>query len=128
MPVFDETVKDWLEKGVNKKASPSPWNYPVAFAPKRKGDGNMTWRTCLDVRELTSILLHSGLDHYSIKLPSKIFKQATGAAIYSCVDVTSAYLRVPRFWPDQVKTTFQHRNSTYCFVSCPYGITFIGSA
>ncbi|CEP15822.1 hypothetical protein, partial, partial [Parasitella parasitica] len=126
--ISNETRAHWLEKGVIKKAPPSPWNNPVTFGPKRKGDGTMTWRTYLDVRELNSILLPSGLDHYSNKLPSDIFKQATGAAIYSCVDVTSAYLRLPLFLPDQVKTTFQHRNSAYCFVSCPYGITFIGSA
>ena len=128
MPVFDETVKDWLAKGIIRPAPPSPWNNPVTFAPKRKGDGTMTWRTCLDVRELNSILLATSLDHYSIKLPSDIFKQATGAAIYSCIDVTTAYLRLPLNLPDQVKTSFQHRNSAYCFNSCPYGITFVGSA
>lgn len=128
MPVFDETVKEWLKNGVIKPAPPSPWNNPVTFAPKRKGDGTMSWRTCLDVRELNSILLAGSLDHYSIKLPSDIFKQASGAAIYSCVDVTTAYLRLPLNLSDQVKTSFQHRNSAYCFVSCPYGITFVGSA
>ena len=128
MPVFDETVKEWLKNGVIKPAPPSPWNNPVTFAPKRKGDGTMSWRTCLDVRELNSILLETSLDHYSIKLPSDIFKQATGAAIYSCLDVTTAYLRLPLNVSDQVKTSFQHRNSAYCFVSCPYGITFVGSA
>ena len=128
MPVFDETVKEWLKNGVIKPAPPSPWNNPVTFAPKRKGDGTMSWRTCLDVRELNSILLETSLDHYSIKLPSDIFKQATGAAIYSCIDVTTAYLRLPLNVSDQVKTSFQHRNSAYCFISCPYGITFVGSA
>ncbi|CEP17075.1 hypothetical protein [Parasitella parasitica] len=128
MPVFDETVKDWLEKGIIKRAPPSPWNNPVTFAPKRKGDGTMSWRTCLDVRDLNSILVKSSLDNYSIKLPSDIFKQATGAAIYSCIDVATAYLRLPLFLPDQVKTSFQHRNTAYCFQACPYGITYIGSA
>lgn len=128
MPIFDDTVKEWLENGVIKRAPPSPWNSPVTFAPKKKGDGTMTFRTCLDVRELNSLLLPTSMDNYSIKLPSDIFKQANGASIYSCIDITTAYLRLPLKSSDQVKTTFQHRNSAYCFVSCPYGITFIGSA
>jgi hypothetical protein len=127
MPVYDKAVAEWLENGVVVDAKPSPWNNPVTFCSKVK-DGITKHRTCLDVRLLNSILVPTSGDSYSIRTPTELFKQASGCTIYTCLDLSAAYMRCPIRKEDQVKLTFQYRNRSLMFRSCPFGIKFVGSS
>lgn len=127
MDTFDTKVAEWLEKGIVVKAEPSAYNSPITFTKKVHPNGEITHKPALDIRLLNEILVPESIDNYPIKKPQTLYQQTSGCAIYSCLDISNAFMRCPVREKDQVKLTFQHRNKSLMFRSCPYGVKFVAS-
>jgi hypothetical protein len=125
MPVIADTIAKWLADGIIKEAPADVygrWNNPLTLAPKKDAAGNKTkHRLCLDPRAL-NILLPD--DNFALPLIDDIFRKVKQANIFTTLDLTQAFHRLPIYEPHQVHTTFTSPidGKAYCFVSMPFGI------
>lgn len=124
-PLVHETITKWLADGIIKESPPDvrgKWNNPLTLAPKKDEKGNKTkFRLCLDPRALNQLLPD---DWFYIPHIDEIFEKIGQANVFTTLDLTQAFHRLPIYKPDQVKTSFTNivDGRSYCFVSMPFGI------
>ncbi|CDH52554.1 hypothetical protein RO3G_11965 [Lichtheimia corymbifera JMRC:FSU:9682] len=125
LPMIQETISKWLNDGIIEKAPAEVygrWNNPLTLAPKKDEHGNKTkHRLCLDPRALN---IHLPDETYRLPLIDEIFRQVKHANVFTTLDLTQAFHRLPIYAPHRVHTTFTSPvdNQAYCFVSMPFGI------
>jgi len=125
-PIFDERVNKWIQDGVITKApAGNPHNNTLTLASKKDLLGHKTkWRVCLDPRPLNKLLPE---DNHPVPLISDILQQIGGHAIYSTIDLTQAYHRLPITEEHQSLTAFMHRGTQYMFRRAPFGLKPLSS-
>jgi transposase InsO family protein len=121
MHIFDDQVAKWLEDEVITLAPPgNPHNNTLTLASKKDLNGQKTkFRVCLDPRPLNQVLPD---DNHPVPLISDIIQQLGGHAIYSTIDLTQAYHRLPVHPNHQSLTAFMHRGTQYMFQRAPFGL------
>jgi len=124
--IFDEQVEKWIKDGVVCKApAGNPHNNTLTLAAKKDLLGAKTkWRVCLDPRPLNMLLPD---DNHPVPLISDILQQIGGHAIYSTIDLTQAYHRLPIVKEHQSLTAFMHRGTQYMFQRAPFGLKPLSS-
>lgn len=124
-PLVNETITKWLADGIIKESPPDvrgKWNNLLTMAPKKDAQGNKTkYRVCLDPRALNQLLPD---DWFYIPHIDEIFEKIGQANVFTTLDLTQAFHRLPIHEPDQIKTSFTNivDGRSYCFVSMPFGI------
>lgn len=120
--IFDEQIERWLKDEVITYAPPGcRYNNTLTLAAKKDLSGKKTkWRVCLDPRPLNKLLPD---DKHPVPLISDILQQIGGHAIYSTIDLTQAYHRLPiPNKEEQMLTAFTHRGTQYMFKRAPFGL------
>ncbi|GJJ75097.1 hypothetical protein EMPS_07455 [Entomortierella parvispora] len=124
--IFDEQVDKWLKDGVITLApANNRHNNTLTLAAKKDLLGNKTkWRVCLDPRPLNKLLKD---DNHPVPLISDILQQIGGHMIYTTLDLTQAYHRLPIEAGHQPLTAFMHRGTQYMFRRAPFGLKPLSS-
>jgi len=125
-PILDEAVERWLKDGVITLApAGNPHNNTLTLAAKKDADGNKTlWRVCLDPRPLNA---HLPDDNFQLPLISDIMQRIAGHSIYTTIDLTQAYHRLPIHEEDRPLTAFMHNGKQYMFNRAPFGLKPLSS-
>ena len=117
-PEVDEVerqVKSLLEKGYIRKSS-SPYGSPVIFVSK--SDGSL--RTCVEYRALNKQTVKN---RYPLPRIDDLFDKLQGAAIFTSIDLQSAYHQV-RLKPEDVpKTAFTTPFGLFEYTVLSFGLT-----
>lgn len=124
--IFDEAVEKWLSDDVITLAPVgNVHNNTLTLAAKKDEDGNKTlWRVCLDPRPLNK---HIPDDNFPIPLVNDIISRLAGNSIYTTIDLTQAYHRLPIHDEDQPLTAFMHNGTQYMFKKAPFGLKPLSS-
>lgn len=77
------------------------------------------WRVCLDPRPLNA---HLPEDNFPIPLISVIMQCVTGNSVYTTIDLTQAYHRLPIHEDNRPLTAFMHEGKQYMFKKAPFGL------
>ncbi|SAL96045.1 hypothetical protein, partial, partial [Absidia glauca] len=125
-PLVDEAVATWKADGTIVDAPiDTTWNSPITLAPKKDEHGKVTGhRPCLDPRHINK---HLKDDVYPLPLIKEIFESMHGAAVFTTLDLKSAFHRFKIHPDDQHKTTFTHRGRQYMFQGAPFGLKPLSS-
>lgn len=100
-------------------------NNTLTLAAKKDDKGNKTlWRVCLDPRPLNKELPD---DNFPLPLVSDILARLAGHSIFSTLDLTQAYHRLPVHETDQPLTAFMHQGKQYMFKKAPFGLKPLSS-
>lgn len=123
---IEDTIKKWEADGTIEAAPVNTaWNSPLTLAPKKDAEGNYTGtRPCLDPRHINKLLPD---DRYPLPLISDIFHTMDGAAVFTTLDLKSAFHRFQIHPKDRHKTAFTFNNKQWCFRGTPFGLKPISS-
>jgi hypothetical protein len=126
IPIFDEAIAKWKKDNVITLApAGNPHNNSLTLAAKKDAEGKKTlWRVCLDPRPLNK---HLPDDNYPLPLITDILHRLSGNAIFSTIDLTQAYHRLPIHEEDQPLTAFMHNGTQYMFKKAPFGLKPLSS-
>ncbi|KZS16489.1 Uncharacterized protein APZ42_017761 [Daphnia magna] len=98
--IVSDQIKSMLSKGIIEPSS-SPWSANVVLIKKK--DGNL--RFCVDNRPINQV---TKKDVYPMPRPDDLIQRVVGAAIFSSMDIKSAFWKVPVHPEDKEKTAFTH--------------------
>jgi hypothetical protein len=120
-PLVDDAVNQWLADGTIVDAPiDTTWNSPLTLAPKKDEKGFVTGhRPCLDPRHINK---HLQDDIFPLPLIKDIFESMHGAAVFTTLDLKSAFHRFQIHPEDQHKTTFTNKGRQYMFQGAPFGL------
>jgi hypothetical protein len=126
IPIFDEAIAKWKKDNVITLApTGNPHNNSLTLAAKKDAEGKKTlWRVCLDPRPLNK---HLSDDNYPLPLITDILHHLFGNAIFSTIDLTQVYHRLPIHEEDQPLTAFMHKGTQYMFKKAPFGLKPLSS-
>jgi hypothetical protein len=119
LPIFDEAIEKWKKDDVITLAPVgNVHNNSLTLAAKKDAEGNKTlWRVCLDPRPLNK---HLPDDNYPLPRITDILNRLSANAVYSTIDLTQAYHRLPIHKEDQPLTAFMHKGTQYMFKKAPF--------
>lgn len=125
-PIVNETVNKWLNDDVITLAPVgNVHNITLNLAAKKDENGDKTlWRVCLDPRPLNKELPD---DNFPLPLVSDILTRLAGHFIFSTLDLTQAYHRLPIHEADHPLTAFMHQGKQYMFKKAPFGLKPLSS-
>lgn len=125
-PIVDETVNKWLNDDVITLTPVSNvHNNTLTLATKKDENGDKTlWRVCLDPQPLNKELPD---DKFPLPLVSDILTRLAGHSIFTMLDLTQAYHRLPIHEVDQPLTAFMHQGKQYMFKKAPFGLKPLSS-
>jgi hypothetical protein len=118
LAVFKRMVNDLLEQGV-VRTSKSPYASPAFLVPKSGGD----FRMVVDYRKVNSKIV---FDSYPMPSIEEAFEQFGGAAVFSVLDLNSAYFQIPLSRSSRRITAFCTPFGLFEFNKLPMGIS-VGS-
>ena len=110
-------VNDMLKDGVIRPST-SPWRSPVLLAKKKKEDGTIGFRFCIDLKKVNAV---TAKDSYSLPLISECVDSLSGAQFFSKIDVDRAYWQVGVREEDKCKTAFVLDGNLFEFNVMPFG-------
>jgi len=96
--------------------SHSAWASPVVIVPKKNGKA----RFCVDHRRLNNI---TKKDAYPLPRMEDCLESLGYAQVFTSLDCTAGYWRVPLRKDDQEKTAFTTHCGIYHWLSMPFGLT-----
>jgi RNase H-like domain found in reverse transcriptase/Reverse transcriptase (RNA-dependent DNA polymerase) len=123
---LDDAVEKWLHDDVITLApTGNVHNNILTLAAKKDKKGNKTlWRVCLDPRPLNKLLPD---DNFPLPLVADIIAKLAGHAIFSTLDLSQAYHRLPINEDYQKLTAFMHNGKQYMFKKAPFGLKPLSS-
>jgi hypothetical protein len=118
LEIFKRVVNELLEQGV-VRPSKSQYASPTFLVPKSVGG----FRMVVDYRKVNSKIV---FDSYPMPTIEQAFEQFAGAAIFSVLDLNSAYYQIPLTPPSRRVTAFCIPFGLFEFNKLPMGIN-VGS-
>jgi hypothetical protein len=110
-------VNDMLNEGFIRPST-SPWRSPVLLAKKKKEDGTIGFRFCIDLKKVNAVTIK---DSYSLPLIGECVDALSGAQYFSKIDVDRAYWQVGLREEDKCKTAFVVDGNLFEFNVMPFG-------
>jgi hypothetical protein len=110
-------VNDMLNEGFIHPST-SPWRSPVLLAKKKKEDGTIGFRFCIDLKKVNAVTIK---DSYSLPLIGECVDALSGAQYFSKIDVDRAYWQVRLREEDKCKTAFVVDGNLFEFNLMPFG-------
>jgi transposase InsO family protein len=129
-PVIAKQVEEWLADGRIAVAAPNTqFNLPLTVAPKKDNYGNSgPLRVCLDPRSINNSL---EADHFPIPRIEDIKARLLGKAIFSELDLRSAFLQLPvnplHRHILSFSVTLNGKTTQYSFQAAPFGLSHLSS-
>ena len=114
-----QAIDKLLKQGVIRPSN-SPWASPLCLV--RKKDGSV--RPCVYYRQIN---LQIRPDAFPVPKIDECIDSLSRAKIFSTIDMTSSYLRVPVREEDIPKTAFISKHGLYEFTSMPFGMINSGA-
>ena len=126
LSVYEETVGNWLKKGIITQAPVGcAWNSSLIAVPKKDTSGNLTkHRICLDPRHINKLLAD---DKFPIPTIKELLDRLSGASYFSSLDLEWSYHQFLVNPSDQQKTAFTFNSQQYMFIGTPFGLKTITS-
>lgn len=123
---IDAVIRQWLEDGVIELAPVgTTFNTPIFAVPKKDAEGRKTLcRVCADFRALNALLPD---DSHPLPLIKDIFSALAGSAVYTTLDIKTAFHRFLIAPEDRAKTCFTWQHTQYVFVRAPFGLKTLPS-
>lgn len=110
----EKEVKKLLDNGIIRE-SQSDWNSPLVVVKKKNGK----LRLCVDYRKLNAVTLKP---NYYIPSASEIFDNLSGAKVFSCLDLSSAYYHCEILEEHKYLTAFSTKLGKFEFQRMPFGL------
>lgn len=114
-----KALREYLEEATALgyiRHSESPAGAPILLVPKKDG----TLRICVDYRGLNKVTTKN---RHPLPLIGEILDRLSGAKVYSKLDLTNAYHRIPIHPDDVWKTAFRTRYGHFEYKVMPFGLT-----
>ena len=115
---IDTQIRQLLKADIIK---PSHSSYASPVVPGKKKDGSV--RLCCDFRKLNEKIFPNV---YPIPTTENIFEKFKGAAVFTVLDLKSAYWLIRIKAEDKEKTAFVHKDGKYHWNVVPFGINRCG--
>ena len=124
--ILDETIEKWSRDDVITLAPVgNVHNNTLTLAAKKDEEGNKTlWRVCLDPRPLNKYLPD---DNFPLPLINELIARLAGNSVFSVIDLSQAYHRLPIHEEDRPLTAFMHNGKQYMFKKAPFGLKHLSS-
>jgi len=119
--VLQDLIQDQLDKGIIVPST-SPWSAPVVIVPKKPGpDGIVTYRMCIDFRELNKCTVP---EVYPIPDVHETLDSLGGSKFFTALDMNSGFFQVKMHPDSQEKTAFSTPDGHYEYTRMPMGNKF----
>ena len=116
-----EEVNRLLAAGVIERIDASPWVSPIVVTRKKNGGIRM----CVDLREPNDAVI---TDCYPIPHIDELLSTLRGSAVFSTIDLASAYHQVPLHEDSRDLTAFITHDGLFRYCRVPYGLSSAPSA
>jgi len=117
--LVQDLVQEQLDKGVIKP-SISPWSAPVVIVPKKAGpDGVVTYRMCIDYRELNACTVP---EVYPLPDIHETLDKLGGSKYFTGLDMNSGFFQVKMHPDSQEKTAFSTPDGHWEYLRLPMGL------
>ncbi|KAL6463363.1 hypothetical protein MHYP_G00277540 [Metynnis hypsauchen] len=110
-----EELKDLEKHGIIEKIDASEWVSPIVVTKKKTGGIRM----CVDLRELNKAVI---MDSHPLPLIEDILSELRGAAMFSTLDLKSAYHQLTLHEDSRELTAFITHEGLYQYCRVPYGL------
>ena len=100
------------------RPSSSSWRSPVMLAKKKKTDGTVAYRFCVDLKQINSL---TNKDSYSLPRICETVDALSGAKYFSTIDIDRAFWQVGVAEEDKEKTAFVMDGKLFEFNVMPFG-------
>eukprot|EP00736_Rhodelphis_marinus_P005269 Rmarinus@m.22913 len=117
LQAMEDTVAEYLRKGLVKPCDPSTPGLVSLFFPVRKKNGK--WRGCLDLRQLNELI---PCPHFKMESLADVRHVVRRNDYLTKIDISDAYSHVPIHPSRRRFLRFLWRGVMYEFVAMPFGL------
>ena len=110
-------VVDMLKNKIIRHSN-SSWRSPVMLVKKKKADGSIAYRFCVDLKQVNDITTK---DCYSLPRISETVDALSGCKFFTTMDIDRAYWQVGIAEDDKPKTAFAMDGKLFEFNVMPFG-------
>ena len=112
-----EKLNEMLEQDIIERVEEgSDWISPIVVATRKKSDDI---RLCIDLREVNKQIVSN---KYPIPNMDELLLGLSGSNVFTCIDLSSAYLHVPLTEDSRVYTTFVTHEGVFRFKRLCFGL------
>ena len=116
---IESQTKQLLEAKFIRESN-SNYASPVLMVPKKKVDGVMEWRMCIDYRMLNSMTIK---DLYPLPNIQELYRKFAGKQLFSSIDLRHAYHHIEIREEDKYKTAFITHQGLYEWNRMTFGFS-----
>ncbi|KAI5168284.1 hypothetical protein NEIRO03_2560 [Nematocida sp. AWRm78] len=112
--IAESIITELVAQGFMEETTPGKWLIPTRLTRKPNG----SWRFCLDLKRLNELVAQ---DNYPLPDTQEIFNSMYGKKVFSVLDISNGFFRVPLRKEDRVKTTCKVGNRSFRMKALPMG-------
>jgi len=113
--IIDKIIHEMLDSGIIQTSN-NPYASPVVLVGKK----DVTWRLCVDYRDLNKNTIK---DRFPIPLVEDLINELHDSTIFSKIDLRAGYHQVKMHTAYIYKTTFRNHNGHFEYLVMPFGLT-----